>query len=178
MLAEHERVFERLDLEQAEQFMDRILAAGRVFVHGAGREGIALRSFAMRLMHLGKEVHWLWDDTTPGMGPDDLFIISDGCGEIGHLRYLAGKARENKTHLCMITSAPSGSTVRDFADSYLFIPCRSYNSKEKNLVESAQPMGNLYEQHLFLLMDLMVILLAERGGITHQAMETRHRNIE
>ncbi|MDO5107588.1 MAG: PhzF family phenazine biosynthesis protein, partial [Coriobacteriaceae bacterium] len=24
--------------------------------------------------HLGKEVHWIWDDTTPGMASGDLFI--------------------------------------------------------------------------------------------------------
>ena len=27
---------------------------------GAGREGLSTREFAMRLMHLGKESHWIW----------------------------------------------------------------------------------------------------------------------
>ncbi len=54
---------------------------------GVGREGIAGRSFAMRLMRLGKEVHWIWDDTTPGM-VGDLFIAINGSGKIGHIHYV------------------------------------------------------------------------------------------
>ena len=137
-----------------------------------------MRSFAMRLMHLGKTVHWLWDDTTPGMGEQDLFILANGCGEIGHLHYLADQIQRTGAHLCMITTAPSGKTVQEFADSILFIPCRSYNSKEKDLVESSQPMGNLFEQHLFLLMDLLIMLLSHNSAISHEEMEARHRNVE
>ena len=48
--------------------MDAILRAPRIFCIGAGREGLAMRAFAMRLMHLGKPVHWIWDDTTPAIG--------------------------------------------------------------------------------------------------------------
>ena len=65
ILLEHERVFAAQDRESIDTAMQEIVDAKRIFVIGAGREGIAARSFAMRLMHLGKEVHWLWDDTTP-----------------------------------------------------------------------------------------------------------------
>ena len=36
----------------------------------------------------------------------------------------------------------------------------------------------LFEQHLFLLFDLMVMLLVDRLHETPQTMEARHRNIE
>ena len=48
--------------------MDAIVGAKRIFVMGVGREGIAARAFPMRLMHLGKEIYWILDDTTPGWG--------------------------------------------------------------------------------------------------------------
>ena len=67
VLNEHREVFEKQDLDEVTLFMEQIRKAERIFVMGVGREGIAGRSFAMRLMHLGKEVHWIWDDTTPGM---------------------------------------------------------------------------------------------------------------
>lgn len=38
------------------------------------------RAFAMRLMHMGKEVHWIWDDTTPHIGKGDLLIATLGDG--------------------------------------------------------------------------------------------------
>ena len=72
--------------------MELIIKAGRIFVMGVGREGIAARAFAMRLMHLGKEVHWIWDDTTPGMHEGDLFIAVNGSGEIGHIAYTVKEA--------------------------------------------------------------------------------------
>ena len=75
-MEEHQQVFEKQDLEQLREFMDLIKDHERIFLMGVGREGIATQSFAMRLMHLGKDSHWIWDDTTPGMGKDDLFIVT------------------------------------------------------------------------------------------------------
>ena len=83
ILREHEEVFQRLDMEQLKAFMDAIIEAKRIFVHGTGREGISARGFAMRLAHLGKQTYWLFDDTTVGMGEGDLFIITDGRGDVG-----------------------------------------------------------------------------------------------
>ena len=68
ILREHESVFAAQDQTQLEAALAEIAAAGRIFVIGAGREGIAARSFAMRLMHLGKEVRWLWAKRFIGSG--------------------------------------------------------------------------------------------------------------
>ena len=87
ILLEHEKVFAAQDIKELDAAMEEIASANRIFITGAGREGIAARGFAMRLMHLGKEVHWLWDDTTPGMKPGDLFIAINGSGSIGHIDY-------------------------------------------------------------------------------------------
>jgi 6-phospho-3-hexuloisomerase len=46
------------------------------------------------------------------------------------------------------------------------------------VVPSKQPMGNLFEQHLFLLFDILVMLTQEEMGLTYEQMESRHRNIE
>ena len=59
IVAEHEAVFERLDMRQLDAFMDEIIRAKHIFVYGTGREGISMRGFAMRLAHLGKSVYWL-----------------------------------------------------------------------------------------------------------------------
>lgn len=93
VLEEHRKVFEAQDVGQIEALMDEIIAANRIFVMGVGREGIAARAFSMRLMHLGKEVHWIWDDTTPGMGEGDLFIAVNGSGQIGHIHYVVERAK-------------------------------------------------------------------------------------
>ena len=98
ILLEHKKVFEAQSTEELDGAMREIASAKRIFITGAGREGIASRGFAMRLMHLGKETHWLWDDTTPGMKAGDLFIAVNGSGCIGHIDYLLDQAPRMSAH--------------------------------------------------------------------------------
>ncbi len=177
ILLEHDQVFAAQDTAALSAAIEEIAAAGRIFVTGAGREGIAARGFAMRLMHLGKEIHWLWDDTTPGMHGGDLFLAVNGSGCIGHIDYLLDQARTTGVRQLVITGAPHERTPAA-ADVCLFVPAMVYKGTDPRTIPSVQPMGNLFEQHLFLLFDLMVMLLTERLHETHETMEARHRNIE
>lgn len=176
ILEEHRLVFERQDLNQLDQFVDLICGHQRIFVMGVGREGIAARSFAMRLMHLGKEVHWIWDDTTPGMNEKDLFIAVNGSGNIGHINFVLEQAKKANTKIIVVTGSPSGRASK-IADYYLFVPASVYNGQDP-VVESIQPMGNLFEQHLFLLFDMTIMLLEKGLKISHDDMAAHHRNIE
>ncbi len=177
VLAEHEAVFSAQETGELESFLHAIMEAERVFVVGAGREGIAARSFTMRIMHLGKETYWLWDDTTPGMKAGDLFLAVDGSGKIGHIDYLVEQALRTGAKVGIITGAP-GEPIPQKADHLLFVPAAVYKGTDPRVVKSAQPMGNLFEQHLFLLFDIMVMLLREEMGLSYEQMESRHRNIE
>lgn len=177
ILLEHEKVFEKQDLTELGQFMEHIRRARRIFLMGVGREGIAARAFAMRLMHLGKEVHWVWDDTTPGMKDKDLFIAVNGSGRIGHIHYVTERAKESGAAVAVVTGGPKEKTPA-LADCILFVPACVYNGTDERAVPSIQPMGNLFEQHLFLLFDIIIIQLEEEMQITHAQMEARHRNIE
>lgn len=69
----HKEVFEKIDADSCNLFCDIILKAKKVFLLGVGREGISLKPLAMRLVHLGIPAYWVWDETTPAMGKDDLF---------------------------------------------------------------------------------------------------------
>lgn len=177
VLEEHRKVFEAQRYEDIEELMRSIMQAERVFITGAGREGIAARSFAMRIMHLGKETYWLWDDTTPGMKAGDLFILTDGSGKIGHIGYLADQAKKTGAKRLVITGAPK-ERVPSEAEACVFVPACVYKGTDERVVDSVQPMGNLFEQHLFLLFDVVVMLLEQEMGLTHEQMESRHRNIE
>lgn len=177
ILDEHRQVFEKQDQEELASFMDTLIDAQRIFVLGVGREGIALRSFAMRLMHLGKEVHWIWDDTTPGLGAGDVLLVSSGSGEIGHIDYVSQKALRNGAKLAVVTGTPKGATPQK-ADVLLFVPASVYKGTDPRVVPSVQPMGNLYEQHMFLLFDLLIMLMEQKLEISHADMEARHRNVE
>ena len=54
-LDELSEVFARMSDENVRELLEEIKKADRIFLLGAGREGLSTREFAMRLMHLGKE---------------------------------------------------------------------------------------------------------------------------
>jgi 6-phospho-3-hexuloisomerase len=52
-----------------------------------------MRAFAMRLMHIGFQVHVAGDVTTPAIRGGNLLIIGSGSGETSGLVSMAAKAR-------------------------------------------------------------------------------------
>jgi len=46
------------------------------------------------------------------------------------------------------------------------------------VVPSNQLMGNLFEQSLLILFDMIIMDLMSRLGTTKEEMESRHRNLE
>lgn len=178
IIREHWQVFSRLSLEELQEALSAVRQAKRIFVFAAGREGISLRGFAMRLAHLGKEVHWLFDDTTIGIEPGDLYITSEGSGEVGSFEYYLERVKAAGGRILTFTGNPDGNHIRKFADLKIFVRATAYLAKRDDVVSTVQMMGNQYEQHLYMLCDVMIMLLAEELGLTWNDLEKRHRNVE
>lgn len=176
ILSELDQVFERIDNDSVGKLMDLINNSKKIFLMGVGREGLATRGFAMRLMHYGKEVHWCWDDTTPAVGEDDLFILTSGSGEIGHIHYVVEEVKKTGAKICLVTGVPDRKTG-ELADHILWVPASVYKGKD-NVVPSIQPMGNLFEQSLFILFDMIIMNLVENSDTNFDEMSARHRNFE
>lgn len=178
VVAEYQAVFERLDGEMIDDFVQLINDHNRIFFIGVGREGMMTRAFAMRLMHMGKEIHWIWDDTTPSINKGDLLVATIGGGNIGHIRYVCEKAKQSGATIAVMTGSPSGEAVKAVADFVLFIPACVYRGTD-DVVPSIQPMGNLFEQCLLITCDLIVMkIVDENADISFERMEKRHRNVE
>lgn len=101
----------------------------------------------------------------------------DGSGKIGHIDYLIHQALRTGANVGVITGAPMES-IPQMVDCVLFVPAAVYKGTDSRVVKSEQPMGNLFEQHLFLLFDIIVMLLREEMDLSYEQMESRHRNIE
>lgn len=178
ILSEYEQVFQRMDRKNVRDFVDTVKESNRMFLIGVGREGMATKAFAMRLMHMGKEIHWIWDDTTPAIEPGDLLIATLGDGQIGHLHYICERAKEAGGRICVVTGSPSGRTAREMADQVLFVPAAVYRGTDE-VVPSFQPMGNLFEQCLLILFDMIIMMLVdEDAALSFEKMSRRHRNVE
>lgn len=178
ILQEHAQVFERLDQDNLREFIETVKKYNRIFLIGVGREGMATRAFAMRLMHTRKEIHWIWDDTTPSINPGDLVIATLGDGEIGHIDYVCKRAKDAGGKILVVTGSPSGATAETVADQVFFIPAAVYRGRDE-VVSSFQPMGNLFEQSLLMIFDICIMMLVEETeNLTFEKMSANHRNIE
>jgi 6-phospho 3-hexuloisomerase len=169
----------RVDAEAMEAVAARIAAAPRVFLAGAGRSGCMVRAFAVRLAHLGMDVHLVGDATTPAMARGDLLLVGSGSGRTPSLLAVAGKAKEIGAEIVLLTIDPA-CPMGALADTVVAIPAPSSKAatREPGRVATTQPMGSLFEQSLLLVLDAMVLLLMERLGQTPAAMFARHANLE
>lgn len=162
---------------QAEALVDAILAAKRIFVAGAGRSGLMVKAFAMRLMHSGFETHVVGDVTTPSLLAADFLLIASGSGSTGSLVGMAQKAQKIGAKIGLVTIDPQ-APIAKLATVVLTIPAPSPKVARETGFTSIQPMGSLFEQSLLLTLDAIIVMLMERCGKTSDIMFTRHANLE
>jgi 6-phospho-3-hexuloisomerase len=124
ILAELDRVLARVDEAQVDAFCAAILGARRIVAYAMGRENLVLRSFVMRLMHLGLDVAMAGDITAPPVGPGDVFLSVCGPGYISTTAGLMGVAHQAGAQIVMITAQPQTELMRQ-ADVLLVIPAQT-----------------------------------------------------
>ena len=163
--------------EQGDKLVDAIIGARAVFASGAGRSGMAVRGFAMRLMHLGFTVYVVGDTTTPSITDEDLLLIGSGSGSTGSLVVSAKKARGIGAKIGLVT-IQEDSEIGKLADIVLTIPAPSPKLAGDQVSQSQQPLGSLFEQGLFLTLDAIIRLLMVKAEIEGDAMFARHANLE
>lgn len=174
---ELEDTLSRISAEASERVATGILNAQSIFVAGAGRSGLMMKAFAMRLMHMGVRAYAVGETVTPGISQNDLLIIGSGSGETGSLVGMADKAKKLGAQLALVTIFPDSSIGRA-ADIVIHIPAPTPKSAAKNTATSIQPMGSLFEQSLLLTLDAIVLRLMDMAGKDSGAMFTRHANLE
>ena len=177
VLGEVECALRSVDPGSVAAFRTEIRRARRVFVAGAGRSGLCMRAFAMRLMHLGLPVHVVGDATAPGLGETDLLLIGSGSGRTASLVQHAACARSLKARVALITTA-SLSPLSEHADCVVRLVAPTPKRDDSDDALSIQPMGSLFEQALSLLLDVIILQLMADLSVGAEQMFERHANLE
>lgn len=180
ILDEIRRTLNQVSYEEVEALVREVTEAHRVFVAGAGRSGLVMRSFAMRLAQLGLPVHVVGETTTPAVGSGDLLLIGSGSGVTERLVHYAGKAAEAGSRVALATADPASPAAR-LADIVVVIPAPTPKSSKVSTdrkLRSHQPMGTLFEQSLGVILDASVMLLMARLDKNDRGMFGRHANLE
>jgi len=150
--------------------------APRVFCLGAGRSGILLQAFCMRLCHLGFEAYMAGGLPCPPVGADDLIIVASGSGETRSVSAVLEQGRSAGARVALFTARRSGARSMA-ADVVVIIPAPSGLVNHEH-PQNLQPMRTLFEQAFFLLCEAIVCWLKIKKGIGEEEMAQRHANLE
>lgn len=146
----------------------------RIFCDGAGRSGLQVRGFAMRLVQMGFQSVVVGEPTAPAITSDDILLICSASGETPMLVAHGKKARSIGAQVLLITANKQSSLAFE-CDRELLIQA---SSKQQTTSVSVQPMGSLFEQSVGILLDILVLHLMKTYGITNQYMLQNHANLE
>lgn len=153
-----------------------IHGASRVFVTGAGRTGLIMQLFAVRLGHLGVDVTIMGLPIVPPVAPGDLLLAASGSGETDVVCRRARQAKELDARLGVFT-AQGASTLAALADVCVLLPTPPKNSGHE-LRPTQLYDGALFEQSTFLLCEALFHELALYRGLRAADLWARHANVE
>ncbi|WP_063830525.1 SIS domain-containing protein [Mesorhizobium sp. L48C026A00] len=139
----------------------------RWFFSGQGRSGLVAQMGAMRFMHLGRTVHFVGEASAPSIRRGDALLIISGSGETPVSTGFARIAKAEGAKVVTLTHQPAG-TLAGIADVTLHVPVE----------KSKQFGGSLFEQSCLILLDSIVLGLAQQIRDAHRLMLHRHTNLQ
>lgn len=173
ILSEINQSVSEIDFNHTTEIIETLYNCERIFLTGAGRSGLAIRSFGNRLMHLGNSVHLVGDVSTPSIQQEDVLVISSGSGETESLVIQAEKAKKQGAKVILFTTNQN-SRLGKAADKMVIVKAADKDSD----VTTLQPMGSLFEQVSLLLFDAIVLEWKELYQTSYETMKKRHANME
>jgi len=139
----------------------------RWFCTGQGRSGLVAQMAAMRLMHVGFDVHAVGEATAPSIRERDGLIVISGSGETAVTVHLARLAKDLGARILAVTTR-ADSTIAGLADAVIDVPAN----------RTCQFGGSLFEQSALLLLDAIALELTAGVPQAHAEMQARHANLQ
>jgi len=163
-------VFRQLPEDSAERAAGIINAHPRIFVYGAGRSGLMLKAFAMRLAQAGRMVYVVGETVTPAIGENDLLLLASASGNTSSVCRYAKIAKDAGADLLILTASLHSELIgiAGTADVYFRTPTKEDGTNAASL------MGTLFEQAVLLFCDQVILCLDEDAT----EMRKRHTNLE
>lgn len=176
VLAQLDEALQAVSANQVEQMEALVATAREVFCHGFGRSGLSVRAFAMRLMHMGIPVSIVGDTLAHPIGEGDVLVLASASGGSDVLLSTARKAKENGAKIALICGNEASPLV-ELADVMVVIhaPSKADTGEAR---ASVLPMGSLFEEASFILLDMVILDLMQKLHITNEDMVVRHANLE
>jgi 6-phospho 3-hexuloisomerase len=181
-------IADEIDYSEVKTLVMDILAAHqnqkRLFVMGAGRSGLVVKGFAMRLMHLGFNVYVVGETVTPAVETDDLLVVISGSGETKSINEMSALAKAKGARLAAVTSNKD-STLGTFSDTIVVVKGRMKASgmdfMERQVVGSHisfAPLGTMFEISTMVFLDGIIAALMEITKKSEEDLKKKHATLE
>lgn len=181
-------IADEIDYSEVKALVMDILAAHenqkRLFVMGAGRSGLVVKGFAMRLMHLGFNVYVVGETVTPAVETDDLLVVISGSGETKSINEMSALAKAKGARLAAVTSNKD-STLGTFSDTIVVVKGRTKASgldfMERQVVGSHisfAPLGTMFEISTMVFLDGIIAALMEITKKSEEDLKKKHATLE
>ena len=106
LIKDIEYVVSHISKQETSNLLACMEDAQRIFIYGSGRSGLIGQAFAMRLVHLGKQVYFVGDSTTPPIKKDDLLIVISNSGKTPCVKSISQIARSQQAQVVSIIGNP------------------------------------------------------------------------
>ena len=156
-----------IDESVQNELIDSILSAKTVFIYGSGRSGLVGQLFAVRLVQIGLDVHFVGDMTTPIISKGDTVILISNTGETMSAVQTANIARRLGADVICITSSRM-SKLAHASNTVIELK----NNADCN--RKVMPLGTLFEDSVVIMLDSVIPILMERLGCSEEEMRKRH----
>ena len=153
---------------------DIITKDKRIFVLGAGRSGLMVKGFAMRLMHIGYTVYVIGETITPSIAPGDVLVAVSGSGTTGSVIEPAQKAANNGVSVIGVTSNPT-SPLATLGEAKIIVPGAT---KAGDGVKSIQLLSTLFDQSVHVTLDILTLMISRRDHVSNETAKATHSNME
>ena len=176
ILSELDHALKTSDFTDLPDFVAKISQASNIVVFGAGRVGLMMKTFAMRLNHLGLNSYFLGEINLPATGKGDLLVIGSGSGNTASIVSITQIAQSKGLDVICIT-ANLQSKIAGLSSSLIYLNCQTKESVAEPKL-SIQPMTTIFEQSLLIFLDALVLKLMEALDENSESMSKRHNVIE
>jgi 6-phospho-3-hexuloisomerase len=168
ILKEIQEVLARVDEAVVDEMVDSIIKAKKVFIYGVGRSGLVGKAFAVRLVQMGLDVHFIGETTTPIVGATDVVIIISNTGETMSAVQTANIVRRVGAKVISVTSNMNSKLSQA---SSLALELTTVKDDQRRRMT---PLGTLFEGSTFVLFDSMVPVMMNKLGQTEASLRRRH----
>jgi len=157
-----------VDPEAVKQTIEEFIDAKKIFIYGVGRSGLIGQAFAVRLVQMGFDVHFVGDMTTPFVDEGDLVVIVSNTGETMSVVQTANIVRRVGARVISVTSNPNSKLGH--ASNIILEVGQTKDDQKKRLA----PLGTIFEDAALVMFDSMIPLIMERTEQNEASLRRRH----